>query len=325
MRKFLSAVLFFITCTLGAQNVSDLIISEALSSPDSTGILDGYGRRGGWVELFNKSTGTVSYGGCFLTDDRTNLKKSLIPKSDQRTKLGPRQSVVFYCSGNGADGTFYAGFKLEPGKTVYLVSNDGRTVIDSLAIPASLPAGRSIQKLAFDLRQQVFEPQADPAIPSPGILNGNQDSSTKAQIMAENDPHGLTLTVVSVAVVFTALAILWFLFWLLFDRRAKKKMAGQAGHDGTPTRHSRPDGTPTRHSRPDRESPDGEVAAAIALALDMEASGDDYAAIAAAVHLYLTEAIHDVEPGIVTIRRTESSAWNNKTLTFRQLPQHENL
>jgi len=315
MRKFLSAVLFFITCTLGAQNVSDLIISEALSSPDSTGILDGYGRRGGWVELFNKSTGTVSYGGCFLTDDRTNLKKSLIPKSDQRTKLGPRQSVVFYCSGNGADGTFYAGFKLEPGKTVYLVSNDGRTVIDSLAIPASLPAGRSIQKLAFDLRQQVFEPQADPAIPSPGILNGNQDSSTKAQIMAENDPHGLTLTVVSVAVVFTALAILWFLFWLLFDRRAKKKMAGQAGHDGTPT----------RHSRPDRESPDGEVAAAIALALDMEASGDDYAAIAAAVHLYLTEAIHDVEPGIVTIRRTESSAWNNKTLTFRQLPQHENL
>lgn len=315
MRKFLSAVLFFITCTLGAQNVSDLIISEALSSPDSTGILDGYGRRNGWVELFNKSTGTVSYGGCFLTDDRMNLKKSLIPKSDQRTKLGPRQSVVFYCSGNGADGTFYAGFKLEPGKTVYLVSNDGRTVIDSLAIPASLPAGRSIQKLAFDLRQQVFEPQADPAIPSPGILNGNQDSTTKAQIMAKNDPHGLTLTVVSVAVVFTALAILWFLFWLLFDRRAKKKMAGQAGHDGTPK----------RHSRPDRESPDGEVAAAIALALDMEASGDDYAAIAAAVHLYLTEAIHDVEPGIVTIRRTESSAWNNKTLTFRQLPQHENL
>lgn len=315
MRKFLSAVLFFITCTLGAQNVSDLIISEALSSPDSTGILDGYGRRNGWVELFNKSTGTVSYGGCFLTDDRMNLKKSLIPKSDQRTKLGPRQSVVFYCSGNGADGTFYAGFKLEPGKTVYLVSNDGRTVIDSLAIPASLPAGRSIQKLAFDLRQQVFEPQADPAIPSPGILNGDQDSSTKAQIMAENDPHGLTLTVVSVAVVFTALAILWFLFWLLFDRRAKKKMAGQAGHDGTPT----------RHSRPDRESPDSEVAAAIALALDMEASGYDYAAIAAAVHLYLTEAIHDVEPGIVTIRRTESSAWNNKTLSFRQLPQHENL
>lgn len=312
MRKFLSAVLFFITCTLGAQNVSDLIISEALSSPDSTGILDGYGRRNGWVELFNKSTGTVSYGGCFLTDDRMNLKKSLIPKSDQRTKLGPRQSVVFYCSGNGADGTFYAGFKLEPGKTVYLVSNDGRTVIDSLAIPASLPAGRSIQKLAFDLRQQVFEPQADPAIPSPGILNGNQDSTTKAQIMAENDPHGLTLTVVSVAVVFSALAILWFLFWLLFDRRAKKKTAGH-------------DGTPKRHSRPDRESPDGEVAAAIALALDMEASGDDYAAIAAAVHLYLTEAIHDVEPGIVTIRRTESSAWNNKTLTFRQLPQHENL
>ena len=38
---------------LRAQNVIDLIISEALAQPDSTGIVDGYGRRGGWIELFN--------------------------------------------------------------------------------------------------------------------------------------------------------------------------------------------------------------------------------------------------------------------------------
>ncbi len=52
----------------------------------------------------------------------------------------------------------------------------------------------------------------------------------------------------------------------------------------------------------------------------MEDCGDVYAAIATAVHLYLTECVHDAEPGIVTITRKES-AWNNKALTFRKLPR----
>ena len=62
------------------------------------------------------------------------------------------------------------------------------------------------------------------------------------------------------------------------------------------------------------------MAAAIALALDMESSGDVYAAIATAVHLYLSDTVHDVEPGIVTIVRKESG-WNNKSLNFRKIPR----
>jgi len=302
MRKFLITALILLQgLLLGAQNVSDLIISEALAQPDSTGILDGYGRQCGWVELFNKSTGTVNFGGCYLTDDRTVLRKSLIPKSDLKTKLGPRQSVVFFCSGNGADGTFYAGFTLAPGKTVYLVSNDGRTIIDSLSIPATLPAGKSAMKLASDIRGQIFELQEEPAIPSPGSLNGNLNAATNADNMKERDPHGWILSAVSVSVVFSALALLWFLFWVLFDRPAKKKAN-------------------PKPIRSKAASPDGEVAAAIALALDMEDSGDVYAAIATAVHLYLSDAVHDVEPGIVTIRRKDS-AWTNKALNFRKLPR----
>ena len=312
MRKFLTTVLLLAAAvSLHAQNVSDLIISEAVAQPDSTGILDDYGRRSGWIELYNKSTGTVNFGGCYLTDDRTNLKKSLIPKSDLRTKLGPRQVVLIWCSGRGEDGTFYANFTLAPGKTVYLVSNDGRTIIDSLAIPATLPYGLAAYKQAYDIRKQVFEFVDNPEVPSPRMVNGDHGSVTKGELMKERDPHGWILSVVSVSVVFSALAILWFLFWLLFDRPAKKQMAGQAGHDGKEKRHARPD----RASQPDAE-----IAAAIALALDMETDGDTYAAIATAVHLYLNDAIHDVEPGIVTIRRSES-AWNNKSLNFRKLPR----
>ena len=315
MRKVLASVLFLLMASalaLKAQNVSDLIISEALAQPDSTGILDDYGRRSGWIELYNKSTGTVNFGGCYLTDDRAALRKSVIPKGDLRTKLGPRQTVLFFCSGNGTEGTFYAGFTLSPGKTVYLVSNDGRTIIDSLQVPASLPPGKSVIKLAPDIRQQQFQAVSEPASPSPGILNGNPHAVSKGELMKERDPRGWILTIVSVSVVFCALALLWFLFWLLFDRTAKKKAAASAAAGKTKAAG--------RKKITLSDSEESAVAAAVALALDMEAGGDTYAAIATAVHLYLGDAVHDVEPGIVTLVR-KPSAWDNKSLNFRKLPR----
>ena len=119
--------------------------------------------------------------------------------------------------------------------------------------------------------------------------------------MAQIDPHGWTLTLISVSVVFAALIVLYFVYSFsgnLFSGKFKRK----------------------RSVIPSSAEESPEVAAAIALALDMENGGDDYAAIATAVHLYLSEAIHDVEPGIVTIVRKESG-WNNKELNFRKLPR----
>jgi Na+-transporting methylmalonyl-CoA/oxaloacetate decarboxylase gamma subunit len=132
--------------------------------------------------------------------------------------------------------------------------------------------------------------------------------------MAQLDPHGWTLTIISVSVVFIALIILYFLYSLsgrVFSGelkadakkgwRASKRIVKAVGNS---------------HSGP---APESEIAAAIALALDMEQDGDTYAAIATAVHLYLTDTVHDIEPGIVTIVRKDS-AWKNKSLTFRRLP-----
>ena len=120
--------------------------------------------------------------------------------------------------------------------------------------------------------------------------------------MAQIDPHGWTLTLISVSVVFAALIVLYFVYSLsggIFSGKFKRAPKPKKAAKGTP---------------------DAEVAAAIALALDMENGGEVYAAIATAVHLYLNDAIHDVEPGIVTITRKES-AWNNKSLTFRKSPR----
>ena len=162
----------------------------------------------------------------------------------------------------------------------------------------------SVQKTAKDLRQKVFTADPEARIPSPGSINGNVDSATKAQNIAVSDPHGFTLTIVSVSVVFCALAILWFLFWLFFDRPAKAKAKAQA--------------KPQKKAKPAQA--DEEVAAAIALALDMENGGDTYAAIAAAVHLYLTQSVHDTESGVITIVRKDSK-WTDKTRNFRILPR----
>ena len=299
MKRILLILALAVSFTsLRAQNVIDLIIAEALAVPDSTGIVDDYGRRGGWIEIFNTSQGTVNIAGCFLTDDRSDLKKSIIPKGDLKTKIGPRQTALFFASGNGNDGTFYANFEVRPGSTVYLVSNDGRTIIDSLVVPATLPVGMSMQKQAFDLRQKEFEPISEPTVPSPGIFNGDLNAATKAEAMKEKDPHGWILSLVAVSVVFSALAILWFLFWLKAKKGKKAALAA---------------------AKPGEVS--DEIAAVIALAMDMEQGGDDYAAIAMAMHLYFNDAVHDVESFVLTMRPKEGSAWNDKKQIFRKLPR----
>ena len=312
MRKRVLLILALLASftSLRAQNVIDLIIAEALAVPDSTGIVDDYGRREGWIEIFNTSQGTVNFAGCFLTDDRNDLKKSIIPKGDLRTKLGPRQTTLVHASGNGDDGTFYANFTVRPGSTVYLVSNDGRTIIDSLVIPATLPVGMSMAKRPTDLRQKVFEPLSEPVVPSPGIPNMDMNAASKAQAMAEKDPHGGILSLVAVSVVFSALAILWFLFWLFFDRPAKKKAAAK----------DKPSKNALKAPAKAGDASD-EIAAVIALALDMEQGGDDYAAIAMAMHLYFNDTVHDIESFILSMRPKEGSAWNDKTRNFRKLPR----
>lgn len=311
MKRILLTISTILAFSIGSalgQNVSDLIISEVLAEPDSTGIVDDYGRRNGWIEIFNKSQGTVNFGGCFLSNDRNNLKMSLIPKTDSRTTIGPRQTVLFYASGNGKDGTFYADFKVANGSTVYLISNDGRTIIDSLEVPATLPEGKSVIKLAHDLRQMEFVTEKDAAVPTPGSINGSQNVETGSQRMEKEDEHGFVLTLVSVTVVFTALIILWWLFSLLGkvsgdegkkSCTCKKESRAKAGKSGKMT---------------------SETAAAIAMALDQEMNGEVYAAIAAALHLYAEESVHDKESFVITIQRKQSS-WNSKEQNFRQLPR----
>lgn len=303
-RKLIVSIVAFLVASAAAfsQNVVDLIVSEA--APDSTQI-DGYGRMSGWIEIYNTSLGTVNLGGCYLTDDRNDLKKSLIPTGYTIAKIGPRQSLVFYASGRGDDGLLYTNFTIERGETIYLVSNDGRTIVDSLVIPATLPQGMSAEKLPVDKKGIKHYQSEAPAYPTPGMKNGDQNAESGSQRMARTDPHGFILTIVAVSVVFCALAILWFLFWLLFERPAKKKAEPK----------------PAKVKKAKAGDSNAEVAAAIAMALDLDTNGDVYAAIATALHLYFNDSVHDNESFVITIKQPATSGWNDKTQTFRRMPR----
>lgn len=294
MKRILTVALALIlSCGVNsfAQNVKDLVITEAQT--DSVSLDNGFGQKAAWIEIFNNSFGSVSFGGCFLTNDKNDLRKYVIPKLDKKTLIQPRQSVVFFTDGKSSYGTFHTNFILKAGQTVYLVSNDGRTIVDSLAVPANLQAGKSISKYANDIKASVFD-EITEAEPTPGSYNqkvvydenGHAIEETRAEKLARTDPHGFTLTLVAVGVVFLSLIVLFLCYTLVgaictgkFKRTPKAKKSGKA------------------------EVADAETAAAIAMALKMHSASETEAAIALALHRYLTESAHDYESYVITIKR----------------------
>lgn len=117
------------------------------------------------------------------------------------------------------------------------------------------------------------------------ILQVSENVVRKSADMAVRDPHGVTITLVSVAVVFLALVVLYFAYTMIgkaangkfsLKKPAKKMKSGV---------------------------PSEEEAAAIAMALDQELNGETYAAIGMALHQYFNDTVHDSESYIITIKR----------------------
>ena len=122
------------------------------------------------------------------------------------------------------------------------------------------------------------------------LLQVSESVLVKSAEMAEKDPHGAIITLVSVSVVFTALIILYFAYTFI------GKLSSGEMKFRWPERKK-------AETKVKGKSPEGEVAAAIALALDQEMNGEVYAAISMALHQYLNDTVHDNESYIITIKR----------------------
>lgn len=143
----------------------------------------------------------------------------------------------------------------------------------------------------------------------PYILLQVSELTEGARRMEAIDPHGWTLTLIAVTVVFSALVVLFGIFSLI-GKMSIKMDAGTAVPE-TPKAPKAIKGG---------KVPDGEVAAAIAMALEAENGGEVPVAIATALSLYIGNGIHDVEPGFLTMN-TSSGPWADKSLSFRKNPK----
>lgn len=121
------------------------------------------------------------------------------------------------------------------------------------------------------------------------LLQVSESVLIKSAEMAEKDPHGAIITLVSVSVVFVALIVLYFAYNFI------GKLSSGAIVLKMPKRKASP--------KTAKGGPTQEEAAAIALALDQEMNGEVYAAIGMALHQYLNDTVHDMESYIITIKR----------------------
>ena len=143
-------VLFATLFSLGinAQRATSIRINEILVVNEDN-YVDDYGKHSGWIELFNSSAGTVDLKGCYITNDKNNLTKYMIPKGDVLTKIRPRQHTIFFADNNPGRGTFHVNFVLDPYMDNYIaiVDADGKTLIDEVTVPAGQIADTSYGRL----------------------------------------------------------------------------------------------------------------------------------------------------------------------------------
>ncbi len=273
--------------TASAQSKSDLKLNEILVT-NTNDFQDDYGQQSAWIEIFNQGYGTMDIGGCYLSNDPNNLKKYSIPRADILTKIKPRQHTLFWADDQAYRGTFHINFVLVPNETIYLVSSDGKTILDQVTIPENLEANQSYGRKEDGIGEWQIMPRT-----SPSTNNTSMDGQSKSDRMKMTDPYGWIMAVMAMSVVFSALIILYFCFKgignLSIKFLQKKADASQQS---------------TKHSVADT-------------------SGETFAAIAMALHLYSTESdVHDVEDTILTINRTRRSysPWSSKRQSMRQEP-----
>ena len=304
-------LLAFITIMgVQAQRVAFFRINEVLVINEDN-FVDDYGKKYPWIEIYNSSPATIDIGGCFLTNDLNNPKLYPIPKGDVLTKVKPRQHLLFWADDNPYHGTFHLNFTLDSIKPnfIALYDSDGRTLIDSITVPAGQKAdisyglvedGWTQARLKEELRLNPLYKRGsnlwvnyDKVTPSAN--NVVLDTNERIENFKENDKMGWGMTVTAMSVVFLGLILLYLFFKLVgniavwLSRRRAMKASGLSKEQ--------------------------------AILISGE-SGAVFAAIAMAIH-EITENEHDDENTVLTIKNVARnySPWSSKIYSLRELPK----
>ncbi len=281
-----------------AQDRRALRINEVMVTNENS-IVDDYGSRQGWIELFNANFGPLEISSIYITNDSTNKTKYPVPMGDQVTKVGKRQHIVFYADGEPERGTQHLNFKLEPGRDnwIGIYDADGRTLIDEVVVPASLLPDQSWARDTdgdgeWSLRNGEGSKYITPS--SANIIN---DTNDKIRMFAALDGHGFGMAAMAMGIVFTALLLLCLAFLAI------SRVGASVSRKNKVIAHSTAD-TPAHIADELAEHDSGEVIAAIGMAL------------------YQHFNVHDTENTVLTINKVKRaySPWSSKIYGLRHNP-----
>jgi len=321
---FTVVALFAVTATFG-QSVHDLRLNEMMIRNEEN-YADEYGRHVPWVEIFNTAYNTVNITGCFLTDDTTGLaaagkKGGAIPSkwykipTDQKMFMPQRSFLIFFLDDSPLYGPFHTNFSTEkPSKPgthyIALISADAKELLDLVEYPVELrDTCRSYGYVQDGVRDSKAFKQGKRQSGelaylddfTPASSNETAPKISKQDKLKQDDPYGIGMALISMAVVFTALIMIYIMLKIFnyVTRRATQKSKAQE--------------VPAKAAAVGNKKDDDDVDAV---------NAEVVAAIGVALHLHFG-SMHDEESEIITINMPSKhySPWAQKELTMKRTPR----
>ena len=284
--------------TIGfAQGAKNLKFNEILVT-NTASIVDEYGCRSAWIEFHNDAFASANARNCFLTTDIRVLNKDLsaperikmmyqIPSGAVATHIEGKQKMLFFADALPNRGVFHTSCTLADSTENWIALYDanGTTLLDSVTVPA-LGENQSWAREKDGVGAWKIVTAEDVTPAATNIVAQGEGKVAKFKRM---DSRGLGMTVMCMAVVFSALAILWFLFAIIGKIFASTISSTKKA--------------PAKEAAP----------APKAAPAKGNANEEEMAAICMALHEHFGN-VHDEESDILTIAGGESS-WNMLTRT----------
>lgn len=301
MRKKILLILVALVATSTAalaQGRNGLKINEVMVVNENS-VVDDYGMRPAWIELYNSTHASMEISSVYLTNDKNDPTKYPVPLGDVKTNIPPLQHVLFWADSLPNRGTFHLSFNIEKGQTIYVFDADMETLIDSVTIPMDIKADQSFARTedgAGEWKTRTGS-DADNDYITPSSNNVIIDTNVKVEMFRQLDKSGIVMTVMAMAIVFGALLVLSLCFYIISKIGEKVSKTNKIKSQGVEPKYVAK-----------AELPKGD-------------SGEEIAAIVMALHEHLNT--HDQENTVLTINKVKRaySPWSSKIYGLRELPR----
>lgn len=278
-------------------NTSKILINEVLTD-NETNFQDDYGIHSAWIEIFNKSYGSVDLAGCLLKVSNTpgDTIVYIIPKGDVLTSIKPRQHALFWADAKPNRGTFHTNFKLAIERPNWIgLYDSGNKLLDQITIPI-LDADKSYARVKDAAKEWEIKGGSTAKYVTPSTNNQTIDKNEKVEKFAQHDSTGIGMSISAMSVVFAGLLLLYIIFRTLGKTVYKNKNT---------------DKQPVAKNMKQEETVNKTT----------ECTDEVYAAIAMALHEELG-GVHDIESNVLTIHHVQSP-WNTKYNALRVAPERK--